>query len=599
PYTILDIRGVGDKDREINEAHQDGRTLLHWAAASGQKEVVKDLIEKDAQIDATNQYGSTPLHWAAANGQKEVVEYLIEKNAKIDATNKDDWTPLHWAAENGHQEVVGYLLEKGAAIEATDGDGMTPLHWAAFSGHQEVVGYLLKKGAAIEATDSAGKTPLHWAAANGQKEVVDYLIDKGAQIDAKDNNGQTPLHIATLNGRQVAVDLLEKGTEINAHGGWTPLQVAAYYGHKEVVEYLIGEGANINATGWIGRTALHWAAIYGHKEVLKYLIKETEIDVNAEDELGRTALHFIIQRNKKDIVSKDIQYIVFSLARHAAREGHKEAIKAFLTIKPNEVYKLDSMLLLLGKAVQHDQREIIHLLMEVIDGKDALRKIAQKKDAGALDSKVFKALLKQDVLPDEDIEDMLEVSIIKGSEEIIGHILEKCGNRNILWYDSKIKLTKDSTQRNKEEVLGILETYQFLYDSESNYYEPAYVENGNFQKILYNDQTILHLAAKTNKKIWPLFWKANPGAFGARNREGKSPLSLIQNNYTWAVLWTIRGVKYPWRIMRDHGVFAILVGGGVVVCHVGRLFNHLWPEGDQPIHTQPIYFNQSIDVDHN
>ncbi|MCG8340990.1 MAG: ankyrin repeat domain-containing protein, partial [Cytophagales bacterium] len=302
-----------------------------------------------------------------------------------------------------------------------------------------------------------------------------------------------------------------------------------------------------------------------------------------EDELGKTALHFIIQRNKENIrVSQGIQNIVLSLIRHAARAGHKKAIKAFLEVKPNEVYELDSRLLLLEEAVQHNQREIIPFLMGVIEGKTALRKIALKEDA---DSEVFKALLKQGVLPDEN---MLKVAIIKGRVEIVGPILEKFEEKDIEaigGYDTLLQLANDSTQRNKEGVVEVLETYKFLYDSESDSEsEPAYVEDGNLQKVLYHGQTILHLAAKTNKKIGHLFWRAHPGAFGAINGDGESPLSLIQSNSTWAALWAIRGGKYPWRIMRDHPWapgLGVAVVGALLCGYV--LTNHLWPEGGQPI----------------
>jgi ankyrin repeat protein len=61
--------------------------------------------------------------------------------------------------------------------------------------------------------DSDGWTPLHWAAAYGQKDVAQFLLDSGAEINARDGKGETPLILAQLNGHKDLEDLLRQ------HGG--------------------------------------------------------------------------------------------------------------------------------------------------------------------------------------------------------------------------------------------------------------------------------------------------------------------------------------------------------------------------------------------
>lgn len=64
----------------------------------------------------------------------------------------------------------------------------------------------------------------------------------------------------------------------------TPLQIAARSGNREIVEYLIELGADVNAAAgasFDGRTALQMAAEYGNMELVKLLIKKGA-DVNAE-----------------------------------------------------------------------------------------------------------------------------------------------------------------------------------------------------------------------------------------------------------------------------------------------------------------------------
>jgi ankyrin repeat protein len=73
-----------------------------------------------------------------------------------------------------------------------------------------------------------GWTPLPFAAGNGHKEIVELLIAEGADVNVKDNNGWTPLHTAT---KEIAELLIAKGVDVNAKDdfGRTPLDFAKPY----------------------------------------------------------------------------------------------------------------------------------------------------------------------------------------------------------------------------------------------------------------------------------------------------------------------------------------------------------------------------------
>lgn len=83
-------------------------------------------------------------------------------------------------------------------------------------------------------------------------------------------------HMAAETGnRRVASIFLEArvSTEITNERGWTPLMLAAFYGHDEVINLLIKHHANIQANDLVGNTALHWAADSGQTSCAKLLIE--------------------------------------------------------------------------------------------------------------------------------------------------------------------------------------------------------------------------------------------------------------------------------------------------------------------------------------
>lgn len=73
---------------------------------------------------------------------------------------------------------------------------------------------------------------------------------------------------------------------------WTPLHLAAAYGHVESVSLLVKEdGVDKNARENRGRTPLHWAAHNGCAEPLEVLLKDRGVQKEAEDKDGMTPLH--------------------------------------------------------------------------------------------------------------------------------------------------------------------------------------------------------------------------------------------------------------------------------------------------------------------
>ena len=194
---------------------------------------------------------------------------------------------LFQAAERGELSEVRRLVEKRPALlQAADKYGWTAASYAAWSGRKAVYDYLTARGAATDLfTESAlgpfprfverikarpaavrerdpreGATPLVWAARAGNREGSEYLLAQGAEVDAADREGGRPLAYAVA-----ASDL-------------------------ELTEILLRAGAGLEATDRRGRTPLHLAAGAGSFE-LSSLLAERGAALNAADADGNTPLH--------------------------------------------------------------------------------------------------------------------------------------------------------------------------------------------------------------------------------------------------------------------------------------------------------------------
>ena len=69
------------KGADPNVHGPNGETPLGLAAKYSLK-AVKMLVDKGADVNAKYDPGFTALHWARKTGQKEVVKFLLEKGAK-------------------------------------------------------------------------------------------------------------------------------------------------------------------------------------------------------------------------------------------------------------------------------------------------------------------------------------------------------------------------------------------------------------------------------------------------------------------------------------------------------------------------------------
>ena len=131
---------------------------------------------------------------------------------------------------------------------------------------------------------------------------ITVLIRNSPDLINAEQGGQTPLGKAAQRGQlEVAKFLLEHGANVNAMvAGFPTLYWAAAGGHRAVVELLLANKADVNATGVDGVAALHPAAERGFLSVCKVLL-DHGADPNIISNREGTPLHIVSLKDRVEI----------------------------------------------------------------------------------------------------------------------------------------------------------------------------------------------------------------------------------------------------------------------------------------------------------
>lgn len=133
------------------------------------------------------------------------------------------------------------------------------------------------------------------AAASGDNDEVAAILSMDNRLTrVLDADGWTPLHLAAHYGHTDVVEtLLANNADVNARSGNAmrnqPLHAAAAGRRVEAARLLIESGADVNGTQAGGFVPLHSAAQNGDLALVQLLLSRGA-DVNARSDDGRTAL---------------------------------------------------------------------------------------------------------------------------------------------------------------------------------------------------------------------------------------------------------------------------------------------------------------------
>ena len=310
------VRSLVDGGADVNVAHGDGMTGLHWAAKHGDVEMAAMLIDAGADPEAVTRLGEhTPLHVASTAGHASVVTVLVEAGADVNTSTTTGTTPLHFAAASGSGEAVAMLLAHGSDANARESQwGQTPLMFAAAAGRADAITALLEGGADTRITaqvvDIAARSETDQEEHRQRKERVAALQESrilGERVEPTAPEPapgpppeEPPAQQPSQQEREAAAveaDLLEEPEPlgfadlVGTHGGLTALLLAAREGHIDAALALLDGGADINRVSAADNTSpIVIATINGHFD-LAMLLLEMGADPRVASDAGATPLY--------------------------------------------------------------------------------------------------------------------------------------------------------------------------------------------------------------------------------------------------------------------------------------------------------------------
>ena len=193
-------------------------------------------------VDEVTEKRTSQMQRAIANGDVEALKTIL-KNDPSAAKTRDLYksTPLHYCAEN--TAVAGlYMKSKDKEPGSYEQDVKS---WLA--NRKVMAELLISYGADVNAKDFRLRTPLYWTACSGNLELAKVLLENKADVNAGDKFNMTALHLVAMVGNiPFARYLIEKGANVNAMDKYATPLINAVEEHKEMVEFLLNNKADVN-----------------------------------------------------------------------------------------------------------------------------------------------------------------------------------------------------------------------------------------------------------------------------------------------------------------------------------------------------------------
>ena len=249
------LRALLARDPTLVRAEYWYTPPLHFAVREGHLEAVKLIVEAGGDLTHRSLHGGeTLLQIAEDRDRDDVAQYLrgeLERRAGSDGTRH----AIHEAVANDDLSGAEELLRADQSLsDRGDALGRRPLHLAVDTGSQAMVDLLLRHGADVDGTGFSAEERLggggfrpvtlalwhtpYWRQRNDYA-MVRHLLARGARY--------TITVAAALGDAERLRELLAQDKALAndlESCGKRPLSAAAERGHGEIVDALLGAGAD-------------------------------------------------------------------------------------------------------------------------------------------------------------------------------------------------------------------------------------------------------------------------------------------------------------------------------------------------------------------
>ncbi len=284
---IDEVKKMADKCPELVYAQYNYTPPIHFAVREGHTELVKYLLGSGAHDPSYKIYPFLDsLQTIARDRSYDQIADMLDEyaanpsrhkfkgdNGRIDYKRSDLQTEFEKVVDEGDVVHAEKILKRHPEFAKDEtyfwGEGI--LTFAAKENNRAMIDLLVNYGAKVPAV-------LKWAQFYylEHNDGAPYIMEKGMSPDTMSWHHVTLLHDMAQKGNIPKAELLiQYGAQINPveeEYQSTPLAMAVRWGHYNMAEYLLKQGADPNKAGAPWSTPLAWARKKGFTEIEALLL---------------------------------------------------------------------------------------------------------------------------------------------------------------------------------------------------------------------------------------------------------------------------------------------------------------------------------------